>query len=100
MGKRPILEELKKIAEGPFPYLRNWKKKTGEKILGYFCTNTPEEMIRGAGLLPVRLLGSKESISLASRHLQSYSCSLVQSSLEGALKGELDFLDGTVFPHT
>jgi len=100
MEKNPILEELKKIAEAPFPHLRNWKKKTGEKILGYFCTNTPEEMIRAAGLLPVRLLGSRDSISLASRHLQSYSCSLVQSSLEGALKGELDFLDGTVFPHT
>jgi len=100
MEKNPILKELKEIAEAPFSYLRNWKQKTGEKILGYFCTNTPEEMIRGAGLLPVRLLGSKESISLASRHLQSYSCSLVQSSLEGALKGELDFLDGTVFPHT
>ena len=100
MEKKPTLAEFKKIAEAPFPYLRNWKKKTGEKILGYFCTNTPEEMIRAAGLHPVRLLGSKESISLASRHLQSYCCSLVQSSLEGALKGELDFLDGMVFPHT
>ena len=100
MGKKPILGELKKIAEAPFPYLRNWKKRTGKKILGYFCINTPEEMIQAAGLLPVRLLGSKESISSASRHLQSYSCSLIQSSLEVALKGELDFLDGTVFPHT
>jgi benzoyl-CoA reductase subunit C len=100
MEKKPILDGLKKIAEAPFPYLRNWKKRTGKKILGYFCTNTPEEMIQAAGLLPVRLLGSKESISLASRHLQSYSCSLIQSSLEGALKGEMDFLDGTVFPHT
>jgi len=100
MEKNPILEELKKIAEAPFPYLRNWKKRTGKRILGYFCTNTPEEIIRAAGVLPVRLLGSKESISLASRHLQSYSCSLIQSSLEGALKGDLDFLDGTVFPHT
>lgn len=100
MEKRPILDELKRIAEAPFPYLRDWKKRTGKKILGYFCTNTPEEMIWAAGLLPVRLLGSKESISLASRHLQSYSCSLIQGSLEEALKGELDFLEGTVFPHT
>jgi len=100
METRPILDELKRIAEAPFPYLRSWKKRTGRKILGYFCTNTPEEMIQAAGLLPVRLLGSRESISLASRHLQSYSCSLIQSSLEAALKGEMDFLDGTVFPHT
>ena len=100
MERKLILDELQGIAEGPFSYLLNWKRRTGKKILGYFCTSTPEEIIQAAGLLPVRILGSKESISLASRHLQSYSCSLIRSSLEGALKGELNFLDGTVFPHT
>jgi bcr-type benzoyl-CoA reductase subunit C len=48
----------------------------------------------------VRILTSPSAVSLASRHLQSYSCSLVQSSLEAALRGDLGFLDGTVFPHT
>jgi len=100
MKRKPIIDEVREIAEAPFSYLRNWKTRTGKKILGYFCANTPEEIIQAASLLPVRLLGSRESISLASRHLQSYSCSLIQSSLEGALKGDLNFLDGTVFPHT
>jgi len=100
MEDRTILDEFKEIAESPFSYLRNWKLRSGKKILGYFCTNTPEEIIQAAGLLPMRILNSRESISLASRHLQSYSCSLVQSSLEAGLRGELSFLDGTVFPHT
>jgi bzd-type benzoyl-CoA reductase N subunit len=100
MKRRLILDELRGIAEAPFPYLLDLKRRRGKRILGYFCINTPEEIIQAAGLLPVRILGSKGSISLASRHLQSYSCSLIQSSLEGALKGELNFLDGTVFPHT
>ena len=100
MEGQQIFAELKEIAETPFSYLKDWKKRTGKKILGYFCINTPEEMIQAAGVLPVRILGSKESISLASKHLQSYSCSLIQSSLEAALRGDLNFLDGTVFPHT
>ena len=100
MKEQEIFDELKEIAEAPFTYLRNWKRRTGEKILGYFCINTPEEMIQAAGVLPVRILNSNERISLASKHLQSYSCSLIQSCLEVALRGDLNFLDGTVFPHT
>jgi len=100
MEEKQVLSELREISEAPFLYLRSWKKKTGKKILGYFCTNTPEEIIHAAGLLPVRILKSKERLSLASKHLQSYSCSLIQSCLEAGLRGELDFLKGTVFPHT
>ncbi|MBI5966800.1 MAG: 2-hydroxyacyl-CoA dehydratase [Deltaproteobacteria bacterium] len=100
MEEKRALSELREIAEAPFLYLRSWKKKTGKKILGYFCTNTPEETIHAAGLLPVRILKSKEHLSLASKHLQSYSCSLIQSCLEAGLRGNLDFLQGTVFPHT
>jgi benzoyl-CoA reductase subunit C len=100
MEKQMALGTLKEVAADSSSYLKTWKAQTGRKILGYFCTNTPEEMIQAAGLLPVRILSSRDTISLASRHLQSYSCSLVQSSLESALRGELSFLDGTVFPHT
>jgi bzd-type benzoyl-CoA reductase N subunit len=100
MEKPKAVETIKKLAADPSAYLKSWKGKPGRKILGYFCTNTPEEMIQAAGFLPVRILSSRDTISLASRHLQSYSCSLVQSSLESALRGELSYLDGTVFPHT
>ncbi len=100
METKKIADELAGVARGSSSYIREWKARTGRKILGYFCTNTPEEMIQAAGFLPFRILPSSGSISLASRHLQSYSCSLVQSSLEAGLRGDLDFLDGTVFPHT
>jgi benzoyl-CoA reductase subunit C len=100
MGKTKALETLREYAADPPGYLENFKARTGKKILGYFCTNTPEEMVQATGFLPVRVLSSRDTISLASRHLQNYSCSLVQSSLESALRGELSYLDGTVFPHT
>jgi benzoyl-CoA reductase subunit C len=100
MEKQKAIGVLRELAADSSSYLKSWKSRTGRKILGYFCTNTPEEMIQAAGFLPVRILSSRDTISLASRHLQSYSCSLVQSSLESGLRGELSYLEGTVFPHT
>ncbi len=94
------IEDLKTMAKAPFIYLRNLKAESRQRMLGYFCINTPEEIILASGFLPVRILSSQEKISLAGKHLQTYCCSLVQSSLECALRGEFDFLEGTVFPHT
>jgi len=80
-------------------YIRNLKN-SGKKILGYVCSYTPEEIILAAGIHPVRLFGTEGNITLADAHLQSYTCSLARGVLEGALSGELDYLDGMVFPHT
>lgn len=100
MGGEKILAELREIAENPFACLRDLKSRSPQKVLGYFCNQVPEELIQAAGLVPARILGSRETISFALQHLQSYSCSLVQSSLEAALRGKLDFLEGILFPHT
>jgi benzoyl-CoA reductase subunit C len=70
------------------------------KIIGYMCSYAPEELIYAAGFHPMRLLSSKSDISRAENHLQTYCCSLVRGVLEDSLAGRLDYLDGTVFPHT
>ncbi|MCF6246671.1 MAG: 2-hydroxyacyl-CoA dehydratase family protein [Desulfobacula sp.] len=75
-------------------------KKTDKKIIGYLCSYAPEELIYAAGFHPMRLFSSKSDIILAENHLQSYCCSLVRGVLEDSLSGRLDYLDGTVFPHT
>lgn len=94
------LKPFREIAQDPYTYAENWKKKTGKKVVGYFCTYTPDEMITAAGALPFRIFGTREHITKADGHLQAYSCSLVRGGLEDALTGRLAFLDGTVFPHT
>jgi bcr-type benzoyl-CoA reductase subunit C len=75
-------------------------RRTGKKIIGYLCSHAPEELIHAAGCHPMRLFSSGHGIVLAENHLQSYCCSLVRGVLEDRLAGRLDFLDGTVFPHT
>lgn len=91
------LNILYKISENPAEYLR---KSKDEKILGYFCSYTPEEIVLAADVHPARLFGTREDISLADAHLQSYSCSLVRGAMEDVLRGNIDFIDGAIFPHT
>jgi bzd-type benzoyl-CoA reductase N subunit len=88
------------IAKDPIAYARDWKALTQSKIVGYFCSYAPEEIIWAAGALPYRILGGGQTMARADAHLQAYSCSLVRGALDDALTGRLDFLDGTVFPHT
>ena len=94
------ITELKKVVSNPYAYVRKYKKQSGKKVVGYFCSYAPEELIWAAGALPLRMFGTNENIHLADTHLQSYCCSLVRGILEEALAKRLDFLDGVVFPHT
>ena len=94
------LKKFKQAVGSPFDYARQLKKDSGKKIVGYVCSYTPEEIILAAGAHPLRLFGTKENISLADSHLQSYCCSLVRGILEEGLSGRADFLDGMIFPHT
>ena len=94
------LDEIRRAVLDPYGYAKKHKAETGGKVVGYFCSYAPEEIVQGAGALPFRIFSQRGNLHLADRHLQSYCCSLVRSVLEEALSGDLDFLDGVVFPHT
>ncbi len=95
-----ILKKFQTVSENPHEYARSIKAQTGKKIIGFFCSYTPEELVEAAGAIPFRIFGTARDIELADSHLQSYCCSLVRGGLEDALRGRLDFMDGTIFPHT
>lgn len=92
-------KDLIEISRNPISYARSLKS-SGRKVIGYFCSYMPEEIIHAAGLHPLRLFGTRGDTSPADKHLQSYCCSLVRGALTESMEGNLDFLDGTVFPHT
>jgi len=94
------LKRLLEKRDDPYSWAREWKERTGGKVLGFFCCLAPEEMIHAAGALPVRITGENRAISKSGAHLQSYCCSLARTGLDMALEGELSFMDGTVFVHT
>jgi benzoyl-CoA reductase subunit C len=75
-------------------YARQWKQRTGGKIIGYFCTYAPEELIYAAGLLPVRILGSHEVQDVTEPHIFAMFCPFCRDCLAQGLKGRFDYLDG------
>jgi bzd-type benzoyl-CoA reductase N subunit len=94
------LKVFSDVAAKPYDYALQWKKNTGGRVFGYFCTYFPEELLHAAGILPVRILGVKENVSVADSFVQPFICSLVRTSLDAAMRNRFDFLDGVVFPHT
>lgn len=78
------------------PAVREWKDHGG-KVVGYFCSAMPVEMITAAGLLPfrVRAIGSTGT-ELSDAYFGNINCSFPRHAFNLALKGEYDFLDGLV----
>lgn len=93
-------KEFQDVVERTNDYVRQLKKNSGKKIVGYSCSYMPEEIILAAGAHPVRLFGTKEHIHLADSYLQTYCCSLARGIMEEGMSGRVDYLDGIVFPHT
>ncbi len=81
-------------------YAREWKARTGGKVLGYFCTYVPEELVRAAGVLPVRILGSHEPDNVAERHIYTMYCPFCRDCLAQGLRGRYDYLDGIAIAHS
>jgi len=94
------LQALRDLHNDPYNYAIRYKTERGKKVVGFFCSYTPEELIFAADALPFRIAGTRGSINRADTHLQAYCCSPVRGALEEGLSGNLNFLDGVVFPHT
>lgn len=75
-------------------YAKAWKERTGGKVLGYFCTYVPEEILVAADVLPVRILGSHEAQDVTEPHIFAMFCPFCRDCLAQGLKGRFDYIDG------
>lgn len=82
------------------PTVEAWKKQGG-KVIGYFCSYVPEEIITAAGFLPfrIRATGSKET-TLGDAYFGINNCTFTRHCLDFAFRGNYDFLDGVVWAST
>lgn len=72
----------------------------GKKILGYFCTYTPIELIHSFGFIPIRVTGDAAAVRKADSLTPGFICPYMRKALEKALNGEYDFLSGIVQAYT
>lgn len=92
-----VYEDLIKVTETlSNPYIEEWKKEN-KKILGYYCTYIPEEILHAGGIMGVRLRGtSAEGTSRADTILSKFNCSFIRATLDLAMDGKYNFLDGLI----
>jgi|Deesub1362B_J571_1020462.scaffolds.fasta_scaffold00039_50 benzoyl-CoA reductase subunit C len=98
MGKKveelPQLKQFREWFEKRHEYAKEWKRKNGGKVVGYYCTYCPEEILYAAGVLPVRILGSHEPESITRPYLHDMYCPFCHDTLAQGLQGRYDYLDG------
>lgn len=76
--------------------VKEWKENGG-KVLGYFYSYIPEEIITAAGLLPFRIRATGgEETGFSDAHFTQINCGFVRHCFDMVLQGEFDFLDGVV----
>jgi len=81
--------------------VRSWKSaEPGRAAIGYMPIYVPRELIHAAGMLPVGVIGAGDRLEIirGDAYFQSYICHIPRSTIELALSGRLDMLDGMLFP--
>jgi len=68
----------------------------GKKIIGYFCTNTPLEVIHASGFLPVRITGTYGNLESADSLVPVFTCPYMRTAIEKGLNNGFDYLSGIV----
>ena len=84
-----------------FEAVRSWKQaQPGRKAIGHMPIYVPRELIHAAGMLPVGIVGAGDRLEIirGDAYFQSYICHIPRSTIELALSGRLDVLDGMLFP--
>ena len=89
-----MVEQFKDWEKNRHTYAKSWKQKTGGKVVGYFCTYVPEEILYAANILPVRILGGHEPQDLTEPHIFGMFCPFCRDCLAQGLMGKYDYLDG------
>jgi benzoyl-CoA reductase subunit C len=89
-----LFEKFENWYRNRHDYAKEWKKRTGGKIVGTFCTYVPEEILYAVDILPVRILGSHEPQDVSEPHIFAMFCPFCRDCLAQGLKGRFDYLDG------
>ena len=80
--------------------VRRWKAEHADgKAIGFFPVYAPVEIIHACGMLPVGLNGAGDQLDIqyADARFGSFICSIVKTTLEMAMTGHFEPLDGVLF---
>ena len=93
------LEKLHDVSVNHHKYAVEWKEKSGRKVFGCMSNYCPEEIIYAAGVLPIRVVGSREPSDITQTHVSNRTCVYARDILAEGLLGHYAYLDGIVLTH-
>jgi len=95
--KSRVLQEFQEASKTLLnPALKKEKEK-GTKVIGYFCSYGPAEVITAAGMIPFRMRATGSTgTDLSDAYLSSINCSFCRHAFNMGLAGNFDFLDGLI----
>ncbi len=93
-----LFERIRRLAAGDTNEYLLSAISGGKKVIGYFCSYVPEEIIHAAGCVPYRMraVGSGGTAK-GDIYFSSINCSFVRHCFHKAVRGDFHFLDGIVF---
>ena len=89
------MDKFKAFRENRHDYAREWKKRTGGMVVGWYEPYFPEELAYAAGMLPVRLLAEHEEDFTSEKWMYS-ACYPARDILNQFLRGRYDYVDAIV----
>ncbi len=102
MSTEAIIERCEALHEDLyFTSAREWKEAApGRHVIGHLPIYIPRELIHAAGMLPLGIYGGGDNMEViqGDAYYQSYICRIPRSTMELALSGRLDFVEGMLFP--
>jgi benzoyl-CoA reductase subunit C len=76
-------------------------KQAGKKVVGFFCSYVPLELLDAAGVLPYRVTGvSGRDTGTGTTYLSSRVCTFCRNALTLALEEDFSFIDGLLGTNT
>ena len=90
-----LLQKFKDVLENRHTYATKWKERAGSKVIGYYDTYFPEELVYAAGVLPVRVLPRHEPDDVTDR-LMYGNCYYTRDMFNNFIRGHYDYVDGIV----
>ncbi len=97
-----IISKCKELSfDLDFTHAVNWKHEAANRVLvGYMPVYFPREIVHAAGGLAVGIMGAgdRKQIIKGDAFYQSYICHIPRGIIEMVLDGNLDKIDGFIFP--
>lgn len=87
-----MLEIFRSIIDKRHEYAKSLKAK-GKLLAGYMCTHIPEEILYGAGIVPVRILSAHTSQALTKSYIHETYCSFSHDCAYEGLMKNYEYLD-------